>query len=473
MNDGFMAQSINFCTAISYNNTKDLTIVQSTIQWVDSYFDYGSKKACVITGHIKNGMEGVTLSKNQEEASLFLTALKVISYFTIIIPALVFIAKIILRNIYQFYIIEPPSIDSVLPVTTIEEKIKQLIPLIKNSQENDQIQWLSKKETRVFRLAGISDLVFKMNFAKEEHILGEWLNGSEKIRNRFKNNIKSQAACQAHHLDRLIIPQAKIFDLTDVEGNEYSVIAEESLDIRENRFQEEFYQDGSIGLDQSVQQLATFIAITGFNSFTVQNIPVLGDRRIALIHLEYLAEPKRGIINLVNCLYSKNQLDTVLKIAKQSGIIAQYEGELLSERRMDHITIQRGRLNFYRNHGILENPLKLLELNLETLELNLDQTDQVEENGVTAAVSMRQVATVVIAEINRQIQINATHDGRINRKFILNPNTSPLIECLILGQHHLSKFAKLWISQIIEALVIHGHLFRSIKQDRRGYHIEA
>ncbi|HEY5235738.1 MAG TPA: hypothetical protein VIJ14_06140 [Rhabdochlamydiaceae bacterium] len=92
--------SVGFWTPVTY-----LPFVPSlgrrVLENVDAYFCRDGKKVCVIQGYERGNSEGV-LPFNEQPSR---TTLKVISYCTLIIPALVFIAKVVLRYIYTFHLI--------------------------------------------------------------------------------------------------------------------------------------------------------------------------------------------------------------------------------------------------------------------------------------------------------------------------------------------------------------------------------
>jgi len=71
------------------------------LEKVDSYFYLGGKKAKIEPGYTKGNSEGVCLVDSKSS----LTALKVASYFTVVIPLLMLVAKSILRSNYDFYLL--------------------------------------------------------------------------------------------------------------------------------------------------------------------------------------------------------------------------------------------------------------------------------------------------------------------------------------------------------------------------------
>jgi hypothetical protein len=86
--------AISFFTPIFYSEGREeRTGAERALEKIDDYFYLGGKKACVFN----NGT--VALSIPEEQRSLFLTVLKVLSFFTLIIPVLMLILKGVLRAV--------------------------------------------------------------------------------------------------------------------------------------------------------------------------------------------------------------------------------------------------------------------------------------------------------------------------------------------------------------------------------------
>lgn len=94
--------SIKFFTPVNYGDHCQ-TLAQFALEKVDAYFYLGGRKAQVIPGHRQGKSEGTVLF--DENASFFKTALKVATYFTLVIPALMLVAKVILRWTHPFHLI--------------------------------------------------------------------------------------------------------------------------------------------------------------------------------------------------------------------------------------------------------------------------------------------------------------------------------------------------------------------------------
>src|SRR3990167_8084861 len=94
---------VDFFTPVNFGN-QPKSCTQSLLEGVDSYFYLGGKKAYVIPGQTQQGTEGAVLAK--DSPAFLITALKIISYCTVVLPLVMLIAKTILRSIHSFHIID-------------------------------------------------------------------------------------------------------------------------------------------------------------------------------------------------------------------------------------------------------------------------------------------------------------------------------------------------------------------------------
>ncbi len=137
---------ISFFTAVSCDNSSNSTRM-FLLEKVDSYFYLGGRKVKIDPGYTKGNVKGVYLVHSNSS----LTALKVASYFTIVLPLILLIAKAILRANYDFYLIPIPretvsniNLNStLLNADELEKKEKNSeinvdSPLEKNSQIEDE-----------------------------------------------------------------------------------------------------------------------------------------------------------------------------------------------------------------------------------------------------------------------------------------------------------------------------------------------
>ncbi len=494
---------LHFFTPITYG-TLPKTTSQSLLEATDAYFYLGGKRAYVIAGRVEQGKEGVLLL--EESSSFVVSALKVASYFTIVIPLLVLVVKIALRSMHKVHLIDARAeLGGNLDVgDSIKAKVQQLMPVIEKEEDHPQIQWLSKKHTRVFRLVGEGDpqFVFKVHTVQQVSMTtvdGRNMDGAQQVANRFENMIQAKPVCLAHQLDLIKIPHAKMFTVEASNGKVLPVIVEQSLPVRATESaQEEIYRDRAQGLSRAVLQLTTFIAKTGFNDVTWRNIPVPDDvvplsrdLPIALIDFDHMESAKEGILGsgngscgLVRCLFLEEQIDAVLAEARRQGIITLEEAQATKARRMEEIRSSSELLAFYRRNGILENHRKPLAVDVSTLGLDLNETTVLElpsflKNAITGEeigsyqrrFTMRQVVEGTVTEINKLIQ--ATKEGESvkgKRDILLNTHNHPFDQYNKLGGYEESTS---WLHRIIRALVAKGHLFRLVKHNGHGFFIQA
>jgi hypothetical protein len=320
---------LNFFTPVAYA-APSKSIGSSLLEKVDSYFYLGGKKAHVIQGRTKNGQEKVILSESR--SSLLARVGKVVSYFTIVIPILMLIAKAVLRSTHSFKLIDPKQkLEKGMDISEqTAAKIQGLMPKILRGQKDDKLEWLSTRNNLVFKLAQHPQFLFKIpepNCSRGKDKLPT--GGNDKTDSRFENMVKAKEVCVANELDLLIIPHAKKFTV-NVDGNDYAFIVEESLDFDPNESaHEELYHKSSTKLNETAHQLATFVAKTGFNDATWRNVSILkeaqefqGPRRIALIDLEHMKSTVNGFIGdssscgLIRCV-SEAQIDIVIAEARK------------------------------------------------------------------------------------------------------------------------------------------------------------
>lgn len=92
---------ISFFTPVNYDCLSK-SIGQCLLENVDAYFHLAGEKAVAPSGVINGSAEGVYIVN--EETSFLITALKVASYFTLILPLIMLVAKVILRCTHDFYL---------------------------------------------------------------------------------------------------------------------------------------------------------------------------------------------------------------------------------------------------------------------------------------------------------------------------------------------------------------------------------
>lgn len=486
-------EKVGFFTAVSFGD-QPKSCTESLLETVDSYFYLGiwdSKKACVIAPQPQASSREAVLI--EDSPAFVVTALKVISYLTIILPVVLLMVKAVLRSIHSFQIIDPRAkleegID-ISPATM--EQLETLMPKIEAKEDDPDIEWYLSDNNRVFSLTSAPDLIFKMVPRRSDTFAAE-----ERSEHRFANMVKAQEVCLAHHLDLLVIPHAKKFE---VAGR--TLIAEQRIQIDQREgAQKQCYQKLG-GLNETARQLATFIAKTGWSDVVWDNMPIVddapefqGNRRAALTDLEHMVKATDGIFGrncrgLLRCLGSEEQMKIALAEARRHQIVhPDYTPQQVIARRMQEIQEDQELHQFYVRNGLLENPLKPIQVDLNSLGLNLDEQWMqtiVFKNGILVgkqrSVTLREVAGEVIAQINQEIArapANSTPQAR--RSILLNRNHGILSTYKDLGYPSREKTLtaeaadkQRWIWRIIDALVDQGHLFKLEKYNGHGYFIQA
>lgn len=478
-----MSNNISFFTAVKYEQ-ENKTFTESILEKVDNYFYLGGKKAHVIQGKTKNGQGKALL--DETNSSLLARFGKVLSYFTIILPLAMLITKAILRANHTFRLVDPKKYLEKginIPEDCIS-KIQGLVPNILSSKNDDEIEWLSKGNNLVFKLKTNPQLVFKI--ARD--------GSSEKTNDRFENMIKAKEVCVANQLGLLVIPQAKKFT---VNANEkaYSFIAEESLNVDvSDTSQEDLYHTYSTELNETVRQLAIFVAKTGFNDVAWRNIPVLneahgykGPPRIGLIDVEDMQSvvngfkgDRNGSRGLIRCATSEEQIDAIVKEASKRGVnITSKEARELKQQRLNELKDNEQLQQMYKQKKITTGK-EAIVVDLSSLNLNLTEEAQIEvfakdengnvihENGGVKTeiqtITLGEVTKGVISEINKLIQHSDAASVKGRRYVYLSKSKCPFNE---------DEMKQPWLRLIIEALVKSGHLFKLDQYDSNGYYIQA
>lgn len=497
---------VDFFTPVTYQNFQKPSN-GSSLERVDDYFYLGGKKANVIQGLTKSGKERAILL--DASSSGLLNIAKVISYFTVIIPLIMLVLKVALRTQHTFKVIDPkqklekginfPDVINSTHSEKIAIKLQQLIPKIIEKEDDEAIEWLGKGNNLIFRFKEQPNLVFKMAHPQ----IAVYRNGktldSEGIRDeRFNNMIEAKKVCLINDLGLLIIPRAKKVDVV-IDGKRYCLIAEETLDLDFNESaHEELYHKYSSELNDTARQLALFIAKTGFNDVTWRNIPILnekvgftGPRRVGLIDLEHMSSVVNGLIGdcfngsygLINCV-SEKQIDIIIEEAeKQKVELSKEQVKKAKTKRLEKLDENKRLRDFYSKNGVVTGKEPIQNVDLESLGLNLaeeykfNQIVGVDENGQIkrekVTVTLRDATEQIIAEINQLIQgkpENASAKGK--RYLLLNTNKG------IFGRFNRTGWSDreektCWLSNIIEALVNKGHLFKLDKINGHGYFIQA
>lgn len=495
--------------------------MQCCIETVDNYFYFGGKKAYVIPGEAQQGIEGTILIEEKSSPGFLVTALKVIVYLNIAMSFIFFIAKVILRSIHSFYIIDTKqklgegvdissaTLEKIINLMSKQkleegvnissatlEKIESLMPKIQSEQDDPEIIWHKKSSNLVFSLIQDPDFIFKMRSDRTSE------QAEEELEKRFANMVKAKKVCLVYQLDRLVIPKAKKVNVAGI-----PLIAEQYLDINRNySAQEDFYR---LLDDETVRQLAIFIIKTGFSDVSWDNIPLIdtapefqGNRRVGLVDLEHMLEAADGFFGngmkrnsgLVNCLHSEAHIDIALAEAERHGVFDRWgRSQSIKTDRLKKIQTDQELQQFYESKGILENPRKPIEVDVRTLNFGIDvdsRTDCSVRNQSSGSspthriecFHLEAVAKDVIARINEAITKtpeNASIKGK-RRIFLCTSHDDYLNaynKCGLsngMWGHTDEENNRRWLRRIIDALVAERHCFKLLNEKRYfDYEIQA
>jgi len=143
-------REIDFFTAVTYQDPK--TFNESCIEAFDDYFWLSGRKVEVISKDTSNHHKKVHWV--EKEPTLFLTALKIVSYFTLVIPFFMLIGKALLRFQEEFHLVVAKKITT----NTSEngDKVNQVgTDILSDSDIEKEIDTLIKPQSSSPRLSKI------------------------------------------------------------------------------------------------------------------------------------------------------------------------------------------------------------------------------------------------------------------------------------------------------------------------------
>lgn len=508
----FMSE-VSFFTPLCFEDRTQCT-AQPFMESVDDYFYLGGKKALVISGQ-QQGAEGALLY--QQSSHWLMTALKVVSYATIIIPVIMLIIKAVMRSLQHFQFIDlKAQLEEGMEIPShLTEKVEALMPKITQGQNDPEIHWLSQGNNFVFTLEDNPEIVFKMaRHNRFSERLRRMMTPEELMEERFENMIKAKEVCLVHHLGLLVIPQAKKIQIAG-----RTLIAERRINIIPNAsVQEDLHAKHTRNLTKAIDQVSklTFKALC--SDWAFRNLAVIMDEldgieesqaldegvdlRIALVDLEDMNSAAEGIFGgdesrpgLVRCLFSEEQIDRVLAEAQQHGVVNPYVSpEQIKRIRMEELAEYHRLQNLYEAKGILHDHRKPIQIDdLSSLGFDLEEEGEISipevvENATTGkkkieytshTVTFGQVIEDTIAAINQEI-LNAPEEASAKgkRRVYLSVNNDPFTAYNNLGLPARVNVTEeeekqIWLRRIFQALVDNGHIASWEVDALRGYIIQA
>jgi hypothetical protein len=463
---------VRFFTPIDLENFSQPSWKLKTLEKIDQYFYWAGRKARVLSkGPSPHSLE-VVLTQGKPH-SFLLTVLKIISYANLILPLILLKAKYFLRKSCDFKVISSdwPNFD--IASARIKAEISRLLPFIVEESEHEDIVWLSRSNNRVFALKKFPCFVFKTWGSNGYTRLYSLDSNEDLLKKRFENMERARAICQQYHLDHLVIPQARSFEV-----KENIFIAEERIEFNCNEpLQEKLYVEPYERLMTALRQLAQFISLSGFCDVKPENIPLL-DRpnqplKIVLVDLEHLDNSQKGFIGedmrnpgLIQ-LVSNHHWDVILDTSRSYG--HQITPSMLvkvENRQQEYKELQ----TFYARKGI-QSGSEPLNVDINTLNLPslaehiiypaMPLGSDFTQSTSSQMLTIDEVVQKFINYFNQKANSSGESHPHLKRYFQFKLNQGPFYFLYSPAvDPHPSTFLKPWIALIGARLCEQGYLFK-------------
>lgn len=338
----------------------------------------------------------------------------------------------------------------------------------------------SQKDHYVFTLKEFPEYVLKI---QPSSIMGGG------VKERYKKMVKAKKVCLEHHLDLLMVPNAKLITV-DHEGVQVEVIVEKKLPVdHDHKGQRRDARDAGDRLDDAIAQLATFVCKTGYSDVEWRNNPLSKEadekkrRKIALVDLEHMDNFAIGIYGtpfksprgLICSCSSVQQAELVKNVLQAEKLFSVTDFNEAFDRLKLRIHIREGLEVF---HQKISTPKQLITVVPE--ELGLEGLDEAWKEGMTK----KEVVEKVVQQLNWLIEDKT--DGmsvKETRTLEWDAARSPSYQDFGFSfegnrdEESASDYQrrwkeaneKRWIVQILEALKGKGHIFEY--RDQRGDYI--
>ncbi len=315
--------NLSFFTPVSFGDSPK-TFSESLLQSCDSYLSLRGEKAYVVKGSVDNKRKVVLFDDNNNSSQIRKTALKVISYFFIVLPALAFVGKIILRATHSFHVIDVEKELREGVESSLKNNLQKEIKPDPNGIGTSCLSSMEKGDTygkiTLLELKRKTTLIssiyaFTLSDAPGYIFRTAETDSRSKMSLLLNTMVKAKKICLIYNLDRLVIPNIKAF-----KGSTRFIIAEttssDKKDIKEQL-------KGLTDL-KPIEQLAVFLLKSHFY-ISEKNIALNDDkeknRSISLSNLEDSESNDSFIGNLIQFLGSEEQIDAVTKIALSHGLV--------------------------------------------------------------------------------------------------------------------------------------------------------
>lgn len=479
MTQGPNPQRATFFTAIVHDNPNK-SKRDALQEKVDGYFSaFQENRVHVI--YDPTGLEKKGVLLPPKEKSFLKSALKIISYGTIVVPAALLIVKAFLRYGQQITLINP-----------VEELGKNFDidaqDILQKMQEEGKYRLLSSRtpyNTSKFLVSGLSFLIKCQIPERGNPYLSEQ---NESIEDSFQNLVRVEETCLSNQLNLLAIPPAKKFLVKDGD-KEYFLMAQKQLDYeQEEAIQEYLYLRNAGKLDESLRQLAILIAENKIASVKWSLFPVLQDSanhegpiKLGIPNPDDLVSGsgKVGFIGtsrgdnrgLIRMCANEKQMDIVIQVAREHGVVlTDEEIKIAKNQRLKELENYENLKAFYQEKGVDKN--KPLNFDKNQLELDLEEKDIVLGlDSQEVEVSLGRFLNLFIEHINKEIEKNHKLPLPANRRIYIDFATPPFTKYYELeGSKKFSKEKNpnnsiketnqiLWRHKICQALKDKGYIF--------------
>lgn len=524
--------SIGFFTAVKYADQPNSSF-QRALEMVDNYFYVSGKKWHVIQDGAIGNKAAVLSGTN---SSPLARVIKVISYFTILLPIVMLAAKallrVCLRSTYNFKVInleerlaenldlERAEITRSFVLAKIQNKITDFIAMADGSHTEALTRDVSglTEYTVVksgdqcevtFRADGGPDFV--QNYKFTLHLNVDTAKSEQISQEYFANIVKIKEVCFANQLDMIHVPKAKKYTVENA-GRDISVIVEERLPFLNSPVksqQEQSYREVSRdypeNMEKIVRQITTLVSRVDVDFFqsgnvAIDNFPLLAqDRNLpdGMRHRVGVANLKKNAVK-VSKFEQKTFSQGLLKLASTPEQIKIINDERVKQKyvsygkdvrslRVKEIVADTNLETFYQNKAIdpaaADQPINVVANGIGFPQSLLDATATpvgFDSMPTGPTVTFAEAIDVVVNHINGCIQASVAEDT-INARRSLKIDFKNLTDNTLAGYHDLGIVksfylfnSKNWLTQILEGLKAHGDIF-SFEVDSKNhcYYIQA
>lgn len=313
--------------------------------------------------------------------------------------------------------------------------------------------------SKTFNFPSLSKLAFKVSPNNEE---------------LFVCIETAQEVKQQKQLDLLIIPRAKLFEVTNEEGRKFCVLAEEQLNCDPDPdLQQTLYETHAERLVPLIKQLTILVFHTGI-PLTWKNIPLLEEKgsdlptRAAIVNLPL---PDKGVIKeiglfgqadkagLIRCCNTASHIEALIEEAQTQGITMTSPLNMTVQKRQEELQYIDTLQAWHKEKGITEETsLKSLKVDLKALKVNLKEEGCFKQKK-KQKFTLQQAIQAVVDAINRKLgkQSHERAGLRFRRHIELHIDKDPFLERYIKTVYHSGN----WCDRVVQLLQAKGHIFFS------------